>query len=245
MATRFLATIAMVVFLGRPSLGQMSSGGSAESDSPRFPAWALAFNLAGYLVPNDQSYASATFNADKRQFHFGARYNYENHQTGSMWLGYNFEVGDELLLQATPMIGGVVGRTTGIAPGYLASLNWKNLELSTEGEFVFDTQERRSFFYSWMEFTYSPLEWCRMGLVADRTKAYHTNLDIQRGVLIGFSHRRIDFTSTYLMSDGPRRQWFCRSGTAFEVHPTVPSLLGLDNLGALSIGMARHGPASR
>ena len=202
MATRYLAAIAMVVLLVGPSLAQMSSGASAESDGPRPSEWALAFNLAGYFVPNDRSYASATFTADKRQFHFGARYNYEDQQTGSMWFGYNFEVGDKLQLQATPMIGSVFGRTTGIAPGYLASLSWKKLDLSTEGEFVFDTKERSgSFFYSWMEFSYSPVEWCRMGLVADRTKAYHTNLDIQRGVLIGFSHRRIDFTS-YIFNVG-------------------------------------------
>jgi hypothetical protein len=202
MATRYLAAIAMVVFLGRSSLAQLSGGTTAESDSPRPADWALSFNLAGYLVPNDQSYASPTFTADRRQFHFGARYNYEDKQTGSMWLGYNFEVGDKLLLQATPMIGGVFGRTTGIAPGYIASLSWKKLEFSTEGEFVFDTKERSgSFFYSWIEFSYSPVEWCRTGLVADKTKAYHTNLDIQRGILIGFSHRRIDFTS-YIFNVG-------------------------------------------
>ena len=202
MATRYLALIAMVVFLGGPSLAQMSGGTTAESDSPRPPEWALSFNLAGYFIPDDHSYASPTFTADKQQLHLGARYNYEDQQTGSIWVGYNLEAGDKLVLQATPMIGGIFGRTTGIAPGYLASLSWKKLELSTEGEFVFDTKERSgSFFYSWMEFSYSPVEWCRTGLVADKTKAYHTNLDIQRGVLIGFSHRRIDFTS-YIFNVG-------------------------------------------
>ena len=68
---------------------------------------ALSLNLAGYLVPNDQSYASPSFTADKRKFHFGARYNHEDQQAGSMWLGYNFEVGGKLLLQATSMIGEV------------------------------------------------------------------------------------------------------------------------------------------
>ena len=165
-------------------------------------------------MPNDRSYASPTFSADKQRFHFGARYNYEDKETGSLWLGYNFEVGDKLALQATPMIGGVFGNTTGIAPGYQASLNWKKLELSTEGEFVFDTKESAgSFFYSWMELSYSPLEWCRAGLVAQRTKAYHTNLDIQRGLLIGVSHKQMDFT-TYIFNAG----W---------TDPTVVLALGL------------------
>src|ERR1700740_2335901 len=100
------------------------------------------------------------------------------------------------------MIGGVFGRTTVFSPGYIGSLSWKKLEFSTEGEFVFETKERSgSFFCSWMEFSYSSVEWCRTDLVADKTKAYQTNLDIQRGVLIGFSHRRIDFTS-YIFNVG-------------------------------------------
>jgi hypothetical protein len=191
----------MAVLLGAPSWAQTPDGAATESASRSPAEWALSFNLAGYVVPN-QSYASPTFSADMRQFHVGARYNYEDQHTGSLWFGYNFEAGDKLLLQVTPMIGGVFGRTTGIAPGYLASLSWKKLELSTEGEFVFDTKERSgSFFYSWIEFSYAPVEWCRAGVVADRTKAYNTNLDIQRGVLIGLSHKRVDFT-TYIFNAG-------------------------------------------
>lgn len=192
----------MAVLLGGISLAQTTGGEAPEPDGPLPAEWAFSFNLSGYLVPNDHYYASPAFSADKRQFHFGARYNYEDQQTGSLWIGYNFEVGDKLLLQATPMIGGIFGRTTGIAPGYVASVSWKKLELSTEGEFVFDTNEHSgSFFYSWMEFSYSPIKWWRAGLVADRTKAYHTDLDIQRGFLIGFSRSRADFT-TYIFNVG-------------------------------------------
>jgi len=197
-----MATIAVAVLLVGPSWAQAPNSTSAESHSPPPEQWSFSFNLSGYIVPNDRSYASPTFSADKQRFHFGARYNYEDKETGSFWLGYTFEVGDKLVLQATPMIGGVLGNTTGIAPGYQASLNWEKLELSTEGEFVFDTKESvGSFFYSWMELSYSPLEWCRAGLVAQRTKAYHTNLDIQRGLLIGLSHKQMDFT-TYIFNAG-------------------------------------------
>ena len=70
---RYLAAIAMAVLLGGPSLAQTPGGAAAESDSLRSAEWALAFHLAGYLVPNDQSFASPRFAADKRRFHFGAR----------------------------------------------------------------------------------------------------------------------------------------------------------------------------
>jgi hypothetical protein len=57
-----------------------------------------------------------------------------------LWVGYKFEIGDKVALEATPMIDGVFGHTTGIAPGYIASVSLKKLALSTEGGFVFDTR---------------------------------------------------------------------------------------------------------
>jgi hypothetical protein len=173
-------------------------GSSQTSSDP----WAFSFNISGYIVPHDRSYASPTLSADREHLHFGARYNYEDKETGSIWVGYNLSIGDKLVLEATPMIGGVFGNTTGVAPGYLASLRWKKIELSTEGEYVLDTRDSAgNFFYSWMELTYSPREWYRAGLVAQRTKAYHTSLDIQRGLLVGFSHKKFDFT-TYVLNAG-------------------------------------------
>jgi len=185
----------MAVLLGGSSWAQGPSTAPAESNATTPGRWSFSFNLSGYIVPGDQSYASPTFSADKRRLHFGARYNDEDRETGSLWAGYNFEIGQKVVLHVTPMLGGVFGHTAGIAPGYLASLSWRKVELSTEGEFVFDTRDSAgSFFYSWMELSYSPLQWWRAGIVAQKTKAYHTGLDIQRGILVGFSHKGVDFT---------------------------------------------------
>lgn len=201
-ATRHLASIAVVVFLGGLSWAQSSASAPTESSAASPEPWSFTFNLSGYIVPDDRSYASPTFSADKQRFHFGARYNYEDKETGSLWAGYKFETGDTVMIQATPMIGGVFGHSTGIAPGYMASVTWKKLGLSTEGEFLFDTKDSTgSFFYSWSELSYFPLEWCRIGVVAQRTKAYRTSLDIQRGLLIGFSHKHVAFT-TYIFNAG-------------------------------------------
>lgn len=176
----------------------------AEVPSPETAAdqWSYYFNVGGYLIPHDRSYASPSFSVDGEHLHFGVRYNYEDKETGSLWLGYTFRAGDKLVLEFTPMLGGVVGNTTGMAPGYQASLSWRRVELSTEGEFVFDVKTAtRNFFYSWMELSYSPMQWWRAGLVAQRTKAYHTDLDIQRGVLLGISGNKLDFT-TYIFNAG-------------------------------------------
>jgi hypothetical protein len=185
-------------------LGAQTTPESPTAASPETSAdqWSFSLNIAGYVVPHDRSYASPTFNADREHIHFGARYNYEDKETGSVWAGYNFSKGDEVEFAFTPMIGGVLGTTLGIAPGYLASLGWRRVELLTEGEYVFDLRQKAgNFFYSWNELSYSPMEWWRVGLVAQRTKAYHTDLDIQRGVLIGFSGKRVDFT-TYIFNAG-------------------------------------------
>ena len=45
----------------------------------------------------------------------------------------------------------------------------------------------------------SPMDWFRFGLVVQRTKVYETNLEIQRGVLVGFAYKQANFT-TYVFN---------------------------------------------
>jgi hypothetical protein len=167
-------------------------------------AWSYNLVVDGYILPQSDgnSYASPVFTADRQWLHLEARYNYEDRQTGSAWLGYSFSTQETVELTFTPMIGGVFGNTTGIAPGYEFSLSYKKLSLTIDGEYVVDTRDSNgSFFYSWTELTYSPVDWFDFGFVAQRTKAYHTSLDIQRGFLIGFSHKNAEFT-TYVFNAG-------------------------------------------
>lgn len=169
---------------------------------PAQDTWSFAVAGYGYIVPDDQSYFSPTFRADRGWTHLEARYNYEDRQTGSIWLGYNLSFGEKLVLEATPMVGGIFGNTTGVAPGYLFTLSYKKISLYSEGEYVFDTKNSAgNFFYSWNELTYSPTDWFRAGLVSQRTRAYQTPLDVQRGFFAGVSYRRVDFT-TYVFNVG-------------------------------------------
>jgi hypothetical protein len=154
----------------------------------------------GYAVPHSEFYVSPVIAADHGWLHLEGRYNYENQRTGSLWVGYNFSAGSKLALRVTPMLGGVFGDMTGVAPGCAISLTYKRLTLSSTQEYVFDTKDRSgSFFYSWPQLTYSPREWVHFGIVAQRTKAYHTDLDVQRGVLAGFTRKKITFT-TYVFN---------------------------------------------
>jgi hypothetical protein len=151
------------------------------------PTWEFSTSLYTYFL-RFQPYGQPTATADRDWLHLEARYNYEDLETGSLWVGYNFSAGEDLTLELTPMIGVVFGETDGFAPGYRLSLAYGKLELYSEGEYVFDSEDSEAdFFYSWNELTFYFTDWMRAGLVAQRTRAYETELDIQRGLILGFS----------------------------------------------------------
>jgi hypothetical protein len=165
-------------------------------------AWSFSASAYTYIVPDSREYVQPTFTADRGWLHLEARYNYENLETASTWVGYNFQGGEKLSWEFTPMLGGVFGNTTGIAPGYEGSLSWWKLELYSEGEYVVDVgNSSESFFYNWSELTLSPVDWLRFGMVTQRTRLYKTDRDIQRGVLAGITYKKIDFTTYVLNPD--------------------------------------------
>jgi len=169
------------------------------------PPWSFSASVFTYLAGDDANYAQPTITADRGWLHLEARYNYEGLETGSAWVGYNLSGGDKLAWQITPMVGGVFGDVTGVAPGYSGSLSWWKLELYSEGEYVFDTRDSsESFFYNWSELSLAPVDWFRFGFVTQRTKVYRTERDVQRGMLAGFSYKRFDLT-TYIFNPDDSR----------------------------------------
>lgn len=201
------SSLVLLAFLA-VSAAPMSSQGTSTVVPPQpheeanQNAWSFAAAAYGYVVPDDQSYFSGTFRADRNWAHLEARYNYEDLKTGSVWFGYNLSFGEKLALDVTPMVGGVFGNTNGVAPGCLFELSYKKISLYSEGEFVFDTKNfENNFFYNWNEITYSPTDWLRAGLASQKTRAYQTPLDVQRGFFVGFSHKQLDFT-TYVFNVG-------------------------------------------
>jgi hypothetical protein len=223
---RFLALIAFAVaFAGDKALAQETTNtpaSTAKDTTPVFTkeadekTWSFSISASTYIVPDDQEYVQPTFTADRGWLHLEARYNYENLETGSVWVGYNCSGGEKLEWEFTPMLGGVFGNTTGIAPGYKSSLTYWKFELSSEGEFVFDTgNSEGNFFYTWSELSVSPVDWFRFGLVGQRTRAYQTDVDIQRGLLVGFSYKKMDFTTYVFNLDQGKRTWVFSVGVSF------------------------------
>jgi hypothetical protein len=175
---------------------QTSTGKSTEAKPSHATPWDFNLALSGYIVPQNQSYASPTLTADHATLHLEARYNYEAQRTGSLWAGYNFSAGKTLVLDATPIIGGVFGEVNGIAPGLEFTVTYKRVQLYSANEYIFDTNTKSgNFFYTWTQLTYSPLDWFAFGYVTQRTRAYNSSLNIQRGPMVEFTHKKITFTT--------------------------------------------------
>lgn len=159
-------------------------------------AWSFSASVTGYSIPEDKDYLSPLFTADRDWFHLEARHNYEDLDTASLWLGCNFRFGEKLVLDVAPMVGGVFGHTRGLAPGWRLALSRGAFELTNEAEYVIDAQNSDdNFFYMWSELTWSPVEGLWVGLAGQRSRVFQSELDIQRGVLVGFTLKEIDFTA--------------------------------------------------
>jgi len=158
-------------------------------------AWQFNAHANLYFIPED-FFILPVFQADKNKLHLEARYNYEDRKTFSAWIGYNFHGGIKLEYTLTPMLGGVVGRSDGIAPGLEITLNFKGFELYSESEVYLDMQsEENRYFYNWTDLTYSPKDWLWFGISGQRTRTYQTRLDVQRGILIGTGVKNWEFTT--------------------------------------------------
>ena len=191
MKTELLAVAVMVVLGTGSALAQ-----------PAEPAWEISASLYAYSPPDSQSYLQPTIRADRGKLHLEARHNYEALDTGSVWIGYNLSFGEELKLDLTPMLGAVFGKTNGLAPGYELTLSWRKFQFYSEGEYVFDKDvSSDSYFYMWSEVTYAPVEWFQFGLVGQRTRAYQTEVDTQRGLLARFIYKKMDLTG-YVFNPG-------------------------------------------
>lgn len=214
-----LATIAG--FAVCESLAGVASDILLESETDQNePKWEVSASTLTYLAQHARDYANPNLLADRDWLHLEARYNYEALKTGSVWLGRNFEAGEQLKFEVTPMIGGVFGDITGVAPGYEIRVTYNNkrkiIELSSEGEYFFDAGTRSgNFFYSWSEFSVYSMERFRVGMVVEHTQA-SGNSDVRPGPLVGFKCKDKDRGITvYWLSPGSREATFV-FGVDFE-----------------------------
>lgn len=172
---------------------------AAERDTIPKSYWQHSLEANFYIWKDDFLFLPI-YAVDKDRLHIEARYNYEDTNTFSGWLGYNFRGGNNFEYTITPMLGGIIGNTNGIAPGFELYFVFHRFEFSSQSEYVFNFQNSQNkFFYNWTEITWSPKDWCWLGMSFQRTRLYETDLDFQYGFLAGGGYKWIGL-STYLFN---------------------------------------------
>jgi len=175
------------------------------------PAWSFSASLAWYFVPDQKNYPQPTVTADRGPLHLETRYNYEALRTVSIFIGWNFELGETVKLGITPMVGTLVGDSGGPALGLQLTLGWGPLGFTFQGEYVDDRLgEAGTFLYAWSELEVRPWEWLRAGMVIQRTRVFHTPREVMLGPLVGVTIWKLD-ASVYWLGPGGSGQFVVAS----------------------------------
>jgi hypothetical protein len=176
---------AVAVVLG--GLLALPGGVAAQAADTSRTRWDVDVEAYQY-IDSDPSYLLPMATFDRATLHLEARYNYEDFNTASAWIGRNFGFGSAVAFTVTPMVGAVVGATNGIAPGLEVDISWKGFEFWSESEYVFafEDPDEQDFYYNW-----SQLFWrAPVGLVAgvsfQRLKNVGTDLALDRGPVLGW-----------------------------------------------------------
>lgn len=200
MTSRSVA-LAFLWTLVHPGVGAAEDGRDAYAAR----AWAFDVTTFAYFLPDEADYLQPTLTGDRGSLHLESRYAYEDRKTLSLFAGWSAAIGQAPRLEVTPMAGLVVGRTDGIVPGLELTLSWGPVELHSESEYVlaFGGAES-SFFYAWSELGVRPMEWLRVGLVAQRTRRFHVPREVSFGPMLGVAIGRIEAT-LYVLDGGSGR----------------------------------------
>ena len=174
----------------------------AARGQPAEEPWHYSASVSYYDVPNSQDYWTPVVAADRDRVHLEGRYNYLNIDSGSFWAGANFSTGKTWRFDATVMFGLVVGTIQGVGPGFELSLKHTWFSLTSEGEYVFETQKNvGNASYSWTEISGSPASWCRLGLALQLTNAVVATRTFQRGPVVAFSFKNFELEADVLDPD--------------------------------------------
>jgi hypothetical protein len=155
---------------------------------PVQPTWEFSLTAYPTAVRGGDNYTSAVATADRGPLRLEGRYNYESVGARSAFVGWTFSGGEAITWEVRPLLGGAWGTTRAFVPALEASAAWKQFDFYVEAEYVRDNGDHQdSYFYAWSELGFRPAEWLRVGLAAQRTRAYGGDRDIQRGPFAQFT----------------------------------------------------------
>ncbi len=181
---------------------------TAPSPTADGSGWSYSATAMYYSFRNQDDLTIAVATAERGRLHLEARYNYEAKDSGSLFVGWAFSGGKTVTWEVTPILGAVFGQMEGIAPGFELSIGYGIVDFYSESEYVRDTEVKEdSFAYSWNELGISPLEWLRFGLVGQRSRVYHSDRVIDRGLFAQVIYKKKVTLGAYVFNpdDGDNR----------------------------------------
>lgn len=152
---------------------------AGKEEAPSAPTWEFSLTAYPTFVRDGENYTSAIALANRGALHLEARYSHEAKNARSAFVGWTFSGGDRLTWEITPLIGGVWGPLDALVPGVELGLGYGRFDFYLEGEYVDDGDE--PYTYAWSELGFSPRDWLRLGIAAQRTNIFGGERDIQRG----------------------------------------------------------------
>jgi hypothetical protein len=136
------------------------------------------------------------------------RYNYEELQTFSIYLGKNFSGGENFSYSFTPIAGRIMGDMNGYSIGLNTDLEYKKLFFSSQSQYSASVNDRhQNFFFAWSELGYKPLKWFYAGVALQNTHVHKTNAKCEPGLLVGLEFDRLS-VPVYALSPASENRYF-------------------------------------
>jgi len=167
----------------------LSIGAHAEETAA--PQW--EFNASGYwnMPRGEDAFATGIFIAKHGPLHLEARANYEAVHAQSAFVGWNFSWGKELVVEATPIVGGATGAARGPIVGLEATVSYGKFDWYLEAEHVRDRADSH-FNYAWTELGWRPVECLRLGFAGQHTQVYGGgDRTTERGPFVQFTYGKV------------------------------------------------------
>ena len=127
-------------------------------------------------------------------FYAEGRYNYEELNTFSFYMGRSFSKESTFSYSISPIAGIVIGQFNGGSVGANISLGYKNFYLYSQPQYTFAVENSvNNYIYSWTDVTYSPLSWLSVGFSLQHTKPNQSKGFLENGLVLETAFKKFTF----------------------------------------------------
>lgn len=131
-------------------------------------------------------WAPVVHNLTEKGMYTEMRYNYEELNTASLYVGKKFNAKGTLESSFTPAAGIVAGRYTGASVALNTELSYKNIFFNSQAQYTVSADRTAdNFYYNWSDLYYMSLPWLFTGITMQQTGLCNNAMKTQTGLLMG------------------------------------------------------------